>query len=108
METKMVDVGIWAGDGGGGAGGSCGNIYGDYPKLSFAGTPLTLPKKEEEDYEWEFTEGDSVWLKSGGPEMTVCRIEGGPDWENLYHCKWFVMDNLHSGVFPEEALERRK
>lgn len=44
--------------------------------------------------------GDSVVLKSGGPVMTVTKVDGP-----LVECQWFLKGNkLERGSFPGEAL----
>jgi len=51
----------------------------------------------------QFKVGDSVQLKSGGPEMTVTGIsEIG---RLSYHTKWFSGKKLEAGQFPAEALQ---
>ncbi len=43
--------------------------------------------------------GAIVWLKSGGPKMTVkLKIAGG------WLCSWFVGTDLKEGVFSAEQL----
>lgn len=44
--------------------------------------------------------GDVVRLKSGGPKMTVTKIE-----EERVHCDWFEKGKLHERIFRVEALE---
>jgi uncharacterized protein YodC (DUF2158 family) len=49
----------------------------------------------------QFKVGDVVQLKSGGPRMTIMRVEDG----GYYFCKWF--DNkgaIGQGEFPGAAL----
>ena len=48
----------------------------------------------------KFKVGDTVQLKSGGPEMTVERAFDDHD----YRCQWFAGKKLEAGVFPEESL----
>ncbi|MFC7552645.1 YodC family protein [Pseudoroseomonas wenyumeiae] len=50
----------------------------------------------------EFSLGDVVQLKSGGPHMTISVIN--PD--RRIHTIWFVNDELKNGVFPPETLEK--
>lgn len=50
----------------------------------------------------EFTVGDTVQLKSGGPVMTVQKVING-----RIHCSWFDGKNvLNHGVFQAEALKK--
>lgn len=44
--------------------------------------------------------GATVWLKSGGPKMTVDGVSMGKNWV----CKWFVGQTLSHGTFHEDAL----
>ncbi len=44
--------------------------------------------------------GDTVRLKSGGPQMTVNSIE-----DNVIKCQWFDGNNLKEGVFHKDQLE---
>lgn len=48
--------------------------------------------------------GDVVKLKSGGPFMTVTRVEqeGG---KAIVFCSWFVGTKQERGNFPPDALE---
>lgn len=50
----------------------------------------------------EFEVGNIVKLKSGGPDMTVQRWEGGNE---FYVCQWFAGKKLESGRFKFESLE---
>ena len=45
----------------------------------------------------KFKVGDVVELKSGGPRMTVERVEE----EGTTHCIWFVSNERKSGSFPQ-------
>jgi uncharacterized protein YodC (DUF2158 family) len=47
-----------------------------------------------------FKAGDVVVLKSGGPKMTVTRVEG-----SHVFCSWFVGTKSEKGNFPPDALE---
>ncbi|VTU22937.1 putative small protein [Variovorax sp. PBL-H6] len=50
-----------------------------------------------------FKIGDTVRLKSGGPEMTVNSV---PDHYNShYNCQWFAGKKLESGGFQPAAIE---
>lgn len=49
----------------------------------------------------KFFNGTIVWLKSGGPAMTI-DIFHMPS--QLYRCFWFVGTELKYGEFHEEAL----
>ena len=50
--------------------------------------------------------GDIVKLKSGGPEMTVRKvnINMNDKFSGSYQCQWFAGKKLDSGVFPQESL----
>jgi uncharacterized protein YodC (DUF2158 family) len=52
----------------------------------------------------EIKEGAVVQLKSGGPEMTVGRLEniGGT---NSAVCAWFIKDKREVGTFPLHSLK---
>ncbi|MGE6292203.1 YodC family protein [Aeromonas media] len=51
----------------------------------------------------DFKVGDVVKLKSGGPDMTVNRIEE----VNRFRCIWFLADGTpQTGVFAPEGLEK--
>ncbi|HRE72598.1 MULTISPECIES: DUF2158 domain-containing protein [unclassified Candidatus Accumulibacter] len=54
-----------------------------------------------------FQVGDIVQLKSGGPEMTVQKINDiGDDVSTVrFRCQWFAGKKLESGSFPEESLK---
>lgn len=49
-----------------------------------------------------FKVGDSVQLKSGGPQMTVQFVprQGA----SQYTCQWFAGKKLDSGNFPPDSL----
>jgi uncharacterized protein YodC (DUF2158 family) len=49
--------------------------------------------------------GDVVQLKSGGPKMTVTKVE---EWMAVMraHCEWFVGDANKRGNFPLTSLKR--
>lgn len=47
-----------------------------------------------------FKIGDTVRLKSGGPNMTVCHVEG----ENA-DCEWFANNKRKFGTFVIATLE---
>ena len=49
----------------------------------------------------EFKTGDMVKLISGGPTMTVKRID-----YNSVECQWFAGKKLESGYFPPDSLIR--
>lgn len=52
-----------------------------------------------------FKLGDSVYLKSGGPEMSVYEIHKyGGDFTGDYTCQWFAGKKLEKGRFAEESL----
>lgn len=48
-----------------------------------------------------FSTGDIVKLKSGGPNMTVQSALSS----NHYRCQWFAGKKLERGDFPENSLE---
>ncbi len=50
-----------------------------------------------------FKAGDVVCLKSGGPDMTVERIEATAGDVSVV-CVWFVEQNLYRASFPGSAL----
>ena len=45
--------------------------------------------------------GDVVQLKSGGPQMTVCKID---EEDNTYSCCWFNGKKVERADFPLETL----
>jgi uncharacterized protein YodC (DUF2158 family) len=47
----------------------------------------------------EIVVGSTVWLKSGGPEMTV-----SASYENTADTLWFSGGTLNEGTFPMECL----
>jgi uncharacterized protein YodC (DUF2158 family) len=47
-----------------------------------------------------FKVGDTVRLKSGGPRMTVTKMD-----ERLVQCEWFEGTKSGSAAFPPAALE---
>ncbi|HWM25680.1 MAG TPA: DUF2158 domain-containing protein [Chthoniobacterales bacterium] len=49
----------------------------------------------------EFTVGDIVQLRSGGPDMTV---EEQISFAGQYRCQWFGGKKLETGCFPPESL----
>lgn len=53
----------------------------------------------------QFKIGDVVQLMSGGPIMTVVRVEK----DNCYFCQWFDnKDIVHERTFPANALSRTR
>ena len=53
----------------------------------------------------KFAIGDTVRLKSGGPDMTVqLPPSGGAN--DSYRCQWFAGKKLEGGYFPAESLEK--
>jgi len=46
-----------------------------------------------------FKIGDVVVLKSGGPRMTVEKVDG-----TTVHCKWFEKDKQKQGTFDAAML----
>lgn len=53
-----------------------------------------------------FEIGDVVYLKSGGPAMTVSET-GNVDGQNLVVCTWFDGTKNHEGEFKEEQLTKQ-
>ena len=58
----------------------------------------------------EFTKGDTVRLKSGGPVMTIENIDA-KSWASTADkdhawCQWFEKTKLETGVFPLASLEK--
>ena len=49
----------------------------------------------------QFKTGDVVQLKSGGPRMSVDRIDA----EKMVHCSWFDQTDRKTGVFHPETLK---
>ena len=47
-----------------------------------------------------FKPGDVVQLKSGGPAMTVSKVEG-----DICHCAWFTGAEVKRSSFKTETLE---
>lgn len=53
--------------------------------------------------------GDSVQLKTGGPEMTVTKIETGTysgQRMTMITCRWFWNGDFKQDQFPIEALRK--
>jgi uncharacterized protein YodC (DUF2158 family) len=50
-----------------------------------------------------FKIGDLVALKSGGPTMTVTRVDN-LGIKTIVRCTWFVDNKMEQGNFPPEAL----
>jgi uncharacterized protein YodC (DUF2158 family) len=52
----------------------------------------------------EFKAGDVVQLKSGGPKMTIGRLE---DIGGVMHavCAWFIENKREVGTFPLTSLK---
>jgi len=54
-----------------------------------------------------FKLGDSVYLKSGGPEMSIYDIHtklSSDDFAGTYKCQWFAGKKLENGNFAEKSL----
>ncbi len=51
----------------------------------------------------ELKVGMIVQLKSGGPQMTVVKID--PKYEGSIFCRWYSGDKFEREGFPPEALE---
>ena len=60
-------------------------------------------RREEEHVSEDetFKVGDVVWLKSGGPSMTVTEV--GP----MMFCEWFANNVTSSKSFPPDALTKK-
>ncbi|MCW3120420.1 MAG: putative small protein [Chitinophagaceae bacterium] len=54
--------------------------------------------------EAEIKLGDVVWLKSGGPAMTI----NGFNANNAFVCSWFVENKADSASFFAVALTKEK
>lgn len=54
-----------------------------------------------------FSVGDLVKLKSGGPVMTVHKVNTGMQdlFSGSYICQWFAGKKLDQGTFKQESLE---
>lgn len=50
----------------------------------------------------QIREGDLVQLKSGGPVMTVVRVNG----PGTLSCKWFKGSKVNTDYFPPSALRK--
>ncbi|RIV42279.1 YodC family protein [Flagellimonas pelagia] len=48
--------------------------------------------------------GDVVFLKSGGPEMTIYKVS---ERNNQVGCKWFDGKELKYGAFIKEELQKK-
>jgi|TARA_B110000908_G_C10155592_1_gene403469 uncharacterized protein YodC (DUF2158 family) len=50
--------------------------------------------------------GDTVKLKSGGPDMSVKELitNMNSQFEGTYRCQWFAGKKLDNGIFPQESL----
>ena len=55
----------------------------------------------------KFKAGDLVRLKSGGPVMTIEKVNFDyyKAWEGTYNCSWFAGAKDNHRSFAEEALE---
>ena len=60
-----------------------------------------------------FKQGEVVTLKSGGPEMTIDKVDlrrksstaTAVQFEVIYHCIWFEGKNIKKDVFSEDSVE---
>ena len=50
----------------------------------------------------DFKPGDTVMLKSGGPHMTVTKVDGDRVW-----CEWFDEKKKPTGRYFEKVILRR-
>jgi uncharacterized protein YodC (DUF2158 family) len=54
-----------------------------------------------------FVLGDTVWLKSGGPKMTVCEAEtNGLTGDPMITCEWFVEAEHRMNSFQPTSLTK--
>lgn len=53
----------------------------------------------------QFSPGDVVVLRSGGPNMTVHKVDTWPDGSPAIHCDWFEGTTKRGGVFRAEQLD---
>lgn len=55
----------------------------------------------------KFKSGDLVRLKSGGPVMTIEKVDFDfyDKWEGTYSCSWFAGAKDNHRSFTEQALE---
>jgi uncharacterized protein YodC (DUF2158 family) len=53
----------------------------------------------------QFTIGNIVKLKSGGPEMTVAEERNYSGVSVMMRCQWFDGKKLEQGEFPSNSLE---
>ncbi len=63
----------------------------------------------------DFAIGDFVWLKSGGPKMTVtgdgrglANVDAMLSGKKVVECTWFDGAKLMHGTFPPAALTRER
>lgn len=54
----------------------------------------------------KFVIGETVKLKSGGPDMSVRALPNPIT--NVYVCQWFAGKKLEQGSFPEDSIETVK
>jgi uncharacterized protein YodC (DUF2158 family) len=66
----------------------------------------TSVQDSTEDFLHAYVVGDTVQLKSGGPEMTVASLQPPSETELLVWTKWFVNGEVRSANFPAAALKR--
>jgi uncharacterized protein YodC (DUF2158 family) len=52
----------------------------------------------------KYATGDTVRLKSGGPNMTINALTIGPHMTEKYLCQWFSGTSLRQGHFPHDSL----
>lgn len=53
----------------------------------------------------EFEPGDIVRLKSGGPKMTVAKLDTDYEGDEYAYCEWFKGATRQSGKFEPQVLE---
>lgn len=54
----------------------------------------------------QFNTGDVVQLKSGGPKMTVVKVDDFESGSLIVVCSWFVGTKKETASFPPDALEK--
>jgi len=52
-----------------------------------------------------FKPGDVVQLKSGGPKMTVTKVDNNAARKPTVWCVWFIGDRKESGAFEPSTLQ---
>jgi uncharacterized protein YodC (DUF2158 family) len=78
-------------------------------ELAYPGHRCLAVQYRQQKIAWEtpveFQKGQKVVLKSGGPVMTVIRVEKDEAGTHVF-CDWFTKSHTRkSGHFPPEALD---